>query len=193
MESLNLGDLVIPDRGAISVLKRTVDTLENAARKINLLRGFYHLHVCPLPDLQRSLPEIKSRLFRYLSATVEMQAAERMTLWSGREGQAWTVEKVHSGGSDLAESMSIGGARWEGEVREELTRLLASTISTKASKSAIVSGVKVLLLVDAYHYGDADDWKRVTLPTSAAAFHTVARVYQEHACQVLTSMTSFWR
>jgi hypothetical protein len=122
-----------------------------------------------------------------------MQAAEPVILWRGGGGQRWTVAKVHNGGTVLTESMSLGVAKWQGEVREELMHLLAARIATKTLKSATIPGPKLLLLVDAYNYGDADDWEDVARLVSAGPFHTVARVYQEYACQVLTSMAGGWR
>ncbi len=193
MESLELGGLSITSRGAIDALQRAVAELRSAAKKVDLLRGFYHIHVCAIPNLRACLPQIQGRVFHYLTETANRRTAEPERIYDGKRDRHWTIRKLHDVGGDLVESMSIGDASWQAEIREELTQLLASAISIKASKPVNVSCARILLLVDAYHCGEADDWRRTALPASAASFHTIARVYHDHACQVLTSMNGGWR
>jgi hypothetical protein len=97
MESLEVGSITLTGRGAIAALRRAVQQIEALARDAGLLRGFYHIHVCPLPDFRTALPELQARLFAYLSETARVQAGEQRELWRGQHGQCWTIQSCTSG------------------------------------------------------------------------------------------------
>jgi len=134
MESLEVGSITLTERGANAALRRAVQQLEAHARKAGLLRGFYHIHVCPVPNFRTARPEIQARLFAYLEETARVPVGEQRELWHGQHGQRWTIQKLHERSADLAESMSLGGAKWEGEVQEELRALLSCRLAEKAVK-----------------------------------------------------------
>ncbi len=186
MEPLDIGSRTTTGRGARAALDRAVRELRGGAQAAGLLRGFYHIHVCPLPDLRAVLPELQRRLFEYLQVTANSSAAERKKLWRGSRGQCWSVEKIHEGSPALAESMSLGDAKWEGEVREELPQLLAERLADKREKVRTIREEVILLLVDAYHYADSPDWLQAIGNLDASRFHTVARVFSDHDCQILS-------
>ena len=193
MESLEVGSITLTERGANAALRRAVQQLEALARDLGLLRGFYHIHVCPLPDFRTALPELQAQLFAYLEETARVQVGEQRELWRGQHGQRWTIQKLHERSADLAESISLGGAKWEGEVREELRALLSFRLAEKAVKSERFKEDVILLLIDAYHYGDAEEWLQAARTLDTSRFHTVARVYLEYQCQVLATIDPAWK
>jgi hypothetical protein len=193
MESLKVGSITLTERGANAALRRVVQQFETLARDAGLLRGFYHIHVCPVSDYRTARAELQARLFAYLEETAHVQAAEQRELWRGRHGQRWTIQKLHERTDDLAESMSLGGAKWKGEVQEELRALLSSRLKEKAVKSERLKEDVILLLIDAYHYGDSVEWLQAARMLDTSRFHTVARVYLEYQCHVLATSDPTWR
>src|SRR5258705_3659065 len=171
MEWLDVGPPALTTLGANVSLTRTIQQLRLQAQAAGLLRGFYHIHVCPLPDLRRILPDLQTRLFAYLQDTAADSAAERRELWRGRYGQRWMVEKVHANSDALAESMSLGSAKLEGEVREELSLLLSTSLADKREKVRAIREEVIMLLVDAYHYADGVDWLRAAIGLDTSPSH----------------------
>jgi hypothetical protein len=192
MESFDVGPIVLTERGANAALRQAVQQLEYEAREAGLLRGFYHIHVCPLPDLRAILPVLRARLFAYLQDTAAVTAADRVELWRGQYGQKWTVQKLHTKAAALAESMSLGGAKWEDEVREELRNLLSARLAQKVEKARAIREEVIVLLVDAYHYADSDEWLRAASGLDTSRFHTVARVYRDYECQIVSTVERAW-
>jgi hypothetical protein len=193
MESLAVGPIVLTERGANFALRQAIQQLEHQAREAGLLRGFYLIHVCPLPDLRAILPELRARLFIYLQNTAAVPAADCEELWRGQHGQRWTVRKLHTKTAALDGFLSLGGAKWEGEVRKELRKLLSASLADKVEKTRAIREDVIVLLVDAYHYADSGEWLRAANGLDTSRFHTVARVYLDYECQILSTVELGWR
>jgi hypothetical protein len=192
MESLAVSSLTLTERGANVALRQAVQQLEREAQAAGLLRGLYHIHVCPLPDLSRIFEDLRARLFAYLQDTAALAAAAPQVLWHGQSGREWTVRKVRADASALAASMSLGGPKWEGDVRNELRTLVSASAASKLEKVRAIPEAAILLLVDAYHYADREEWLRATSGLNFSGFHTVARVYLDHDCQILFTAHPAW-
>ena len=192
MESIDVGQHTLTNQGANAALRRTVQQLEHEARTAGLLRGFYHVHVCPLPQLRSILQDLRARLFAYLQSTAALPVAAPEELWLGRDGQRWTVEKLHQERDALAESMSLGTAKWRCDILKEIRELLAASFSEKLKKTRSIQEEVILLLIDAYHYADGEGWHRAANDLNTTRFHTVARVYLDYRCQVLSTADVGW-
>lgn len=191
MEFLTIGERRLTERGAVEALKRFLDNTEREALKMKILHGLYCVHMTPLPDFSAITEKLQERLFAFIESTANVERTEIVKIWRGRKGQHWFVQKVRSGGAGLAETMSIGGVKWEAEISSELRGLIAAAVERKLTAAQQLD-FPVLLLVDAYHYADPKLWSSLLADMDAQPFHTIARVFSNFECQILRTNCQQW-
>ena len=76
-------------------------------------------------------------------------------------------------------------------VGDELPALVKERMQAKADLPQYADFPVILLLVDDYHYAEAELWQTAVLPDDASAFEAVIRIFGEYECQVLASRSQY--
>ena len=192
MGSIELAGQHISARATIESLRRFVSAVEWRAVDLGILTGGYHLHVCPVPNLRQVAEELTSRILTYVAATTSGRATEPKVLWRGRRGQSWRLARVSEERQYIAPTFSVSGVKRQGDINADLGRIISTTLTSKARKLAGITRPVIVLLIDAYHFGDEDNWMAAVRDATWEPFHTVVRVFGEYGCQVLFSRADRW-
>jgi hypothetical protein len=171
---------------------RFARNLQATAEAAGELDGAYVLHLDAQPDLDAELQAVRPRFLDYIRATAQLESAGALEHPIRSGGLPWSIEKYGRHRNLVAPTMGFGGGKWQGEVLDDLRRLIGSRHATK-SASAARPGSTVLLLIDAYLFGDNEDWIGGATVLDGTPFHTVARCFGEYECQILASRVRAWR
>lgn len=172
-------------------LRRFSDDLQERARAAGILRGAYVVWLEPIEDFKRLAPVARKSFLRYVERTRDVESAPQEVV-ARQRGVRWYIKKLHAEKDYLTWTMATGGGGFEGAVRQELVDLLAGCVESKTQSLSEVEGRIILLMVDAYHCAESHLWLDC-LPDGLRRFHTVARVFQDHECQILKSEREDWR
>lgn len=189
MGTSRVGKHRLSERGWVATLKRLEDRVEAQMIRRGLLHGAYELNLRPVPNLREAEMEAVPRVADYLTTTAALEVAPSSLLFQhGRT--KWTIRKVGNGKDLIGSLITIGGAKWQLQVQDELEGLVNTAVQVKMQKTKGIDDV-ILLLIDEYHYAEADDWKVVAGTVEMSGYHTVARVFGSGECQILYSRDSF--
>lgn len=191
MESVGTEAHPKSERGWQMTLEAIVKRVEAEMVERRVLTGVYALHLEPAPNARKLGQDILPLVEAYLRQTTEVTTAPSMTLWKGSDHRQWKIEKIGDKRNIVGGAFIIGGAKWQAESQLELHDLIEEAVLTKREKTAGMER-PILLLIDAYHYAEGDDWKTASANVDFSGFHTVARVFGEYKCQILHSVESLW-
>lgn len=185
MESVAAGPDSLPERGWQIALERIVTRTEAEMVRRGALRGVYVMHLEPAPNALQLEREILDSVETYLRDTASATIAPPLTLWHEKKNRHWEIEKVGDRENGMiGGSFVLGEAKWQAESRLEIQSLIEIAAETKRRKTIRLSDV-ILLLVDAYHYAEAEDWQAASEAVGLNGYHTVARIFGPHECQIL--------
>jgi hypothetical protein len=157
------------------------DQVMASSKSRGLLEGKYLLYVERDPMLARTGTPERHGLIQaavsFIRATGGAQTTPEVLLLKDRHGKL-TISKVSSRGASVG-LMAVVGARWEGDVQDELRDLIQAAVHKK--RGALErKGVParcprtMLLLYDAYGFGDLDDAQGALLKADGYDwFHSV--------------------
>lgn len=191
MESVAAEQDVKSERGWQRSLERIVNRTEAEMVHRGVLRGVYAMHLEPVPNVHEVARHVLTKVEAYLRDTSSVTIAPPLTLWNGTRNRHWKIEKVGDRANMIGGTFVLGGAKWQAESRLEVGSLIEVAAATKRRKTSLLSDV-VLLLVDAYHYAEAEDWQAASEIAALNGYHTVARVFGSHECQVLQTTEASW-
>lgn len=163
--------------------------LQEKARAAGALRGAYAVHLSVRENLLSVLREAEPVFLKYIKATANEEVHDEHE-FRARGGPRWSIEKYGSHRNLVAPTMGFG-AKWKVEAQEELARLVRNRVEAKERRLA-GSATPILLLIDAYHFSERDDWATAVHAVNHGAFHTLARVHGRYECQVLASKLPEW-
>lgn len=199
MEKVSVGTSSLLPRGVIhQFLKRFVDTVQSVARADGCLQGNY-LVSFPTPidgfaDVQDSLREA---LLEYIRRNAGLNTAPQEIVFERRipqqRPQRCGIQKVNSDRDQIV----MGGPmwfKWEGEVSQDVCRLLNHRLDDKASKLKDIADPWILLLLDSYVFADAGFYQGCVSDLAAvSAFHTVFIVQGREQAFILHTKDSNWQ
>lgn len=101
--------------------------------------------------------------------------------------------KLHDKERYVAEIISFD-CKWESETQQELSRDLAALLEAKKAKLVRIREPVILLILDAYHYADVEQWLQalLTIP-SREAFHSICRIAPPDQTAILWSVNPKWQ
>ena len=192
MEVVDLGSHAMPDHGVAQALARFGQDLEKEARKRGILHGSYAIYLEPIPHFKTRQAELTEKAFEYLSRTSGDESAVAALIGAYENGATIHIEKFSSSGEHLHYMTGGAGAKWGGQILHDLSTLIPSALADKTEKLKTLTIPKVVLLIDAYVYGKGAEWQAVVNGIARHPFHTIARVYDQHRCQILFSQDQRW-
>ncbi len=192
MEKTEVGGKRLPRITIVASLSQLVDDVETSARQGNFLRGAYVVNFSRPIKNYRS---VREHLFRgflaYIQATRDVDSAPEQVIYK-QCGEKCTITKIHDQQTYVGH-IGPSGAKWEGEVAEEICNLLAERINSKHNKLGKLAEPKILLLYDAYLFARVDMYQQC-LPKipSLKSFHTVFVVQHNSDGFILASANGDW-
>ena len=193
MDHRTTGAASLPPRGIVAALKELTRQVENEARRTGSLGGTYAMHLAPVADLQKARAAVVAAALSYIQSTAVDVVAPRRMLHRGAGGRSISIEKVAPSGAYVGARMSIDTAKRDPTVVSDLARLIGACLAAKDAALRKVRLPRVLLLIDAYDYGDLEHWKMALGSLDLTQWHTVARIAGRGRCRVLHSRETCWR
>lgn len=189
VETLDLGHGVLSTTGIRASLEGFERSLERAAQGAGLLHGTYVLYMDALPDLPRLKRELMQAALAFIEEVRDVPATEPHRLHA-RPSCHWTIQKIRPEGCTVVSGIG-GGCKWLAEAKSELPGLVSTTLKRKQERLSAVDQPLILLLIDRFVWLDSPAWAEIVgeLPETQN-FHTVARVWGNHDCQVLSGAWS---
>lgn len=187
-----VGGQRLSTRAVQAPLLRFVNELQTEACKRGILQGTYEVWLEPVPNLRQVARSARDRFLGYIARTKEQVSAPEDLVLELR-GVKWSIRKHHGQEDCLCLTMSDDSGGWEYEIRKEFTGLFQAAIKRKINTTAKLGEPKILLLVDDYHYADAQLWRNSLQDSDRTTFHTIARAYCDYNCQVLWSIEKAWK
>lgn len=198
MEMVTVGSTEFEWASIIHSLWDLVLEVEKKASNEGALSGFYSVFFSsPITNFAKVRASIKEGLLNYVRRTQADDSAPLEIIFDqpGKKGlrQECTIEKFKNSPSKIYLSGPMTGFKWEGEIQQEVRRLLQAVVTKKAHKLSQVEFPKILLLLNAYPFVDSACYKQcVPTLTSLADFHTVFIVEDENRGYVLYTSGSDW-
>ncbi len=192
MELVPLGTHSMPDHGVNEFLRRFAVSLEDEAKERGVLKGTYAVYLEPIPNFAAHREVLSEQVFHYLEATARDDSAQAATIGAFENHAMIHIEKFSSEGQHLHYMTGGADAKWPGQILHDLSTLIPSAVSLKAQRLSKFALPKILLLVDSYLYGKSEEWQAVINAIPQHPFHTIARVHNEHRCQILFSSDRRW-
>ncbi|HXV63934.1 MAG TPA: hypothetical protein VEK15_24760 [Vicinamibacteria bacterium] len=165
------------------------DMKRNLAER-GLLFGAHVMTLQPIEGLRDLRPLIEKRVIEYVQRTRFEKAAAREVLV--RKGRARIAIQKHHDQSDQLYWVISGGAKWEGQMRHDIARLLEEALRDKRRKLREVETPIILLLLDRYHHGSAEMWKDAADDSEFGGFQIVARIWQDDTMLLHSSSSWPW-
>lgn len=143
--------------GVASLIRRFDQEVTDAAKAKNHLNGCYVVDFHePFDDLDKHLDQLKRHAIDFITTTVNAEQTSEKVI-NVPNAPRCRIRKVHRDKSYVA-SIILSDAKFEGEVREELFKLIATCVNRKAHALRQVTGSKILLLLDRYYVAESDDF-----------------------------------
>ncbi|MBC7076858.1 MAG: hypothetical protein H5T92_00890 [Synergistales bacterium] len=182
----------MPSSSISATLHRFIDELEAVAVKEGILTGTYAVALCPIPDFPKVKEDLGRRLLDYIRDTQGVPIAPRTNIWKVGHRSIF-IQKLSDEKRYVAKIISFD-PKWEGEVQQELSRDLATVIETKKAKLVRIREPVILLILDTYHYADAEQWLQALLEIpSREAFHSICRIAPPDQTAILWSVHPKWQ
>jgi hypothetical protein len=142
--------------------KEFAEAIRNQADSQRKLHGTYAFIVTHLPVLPRPASKGGRKLLdaaiAYIESTKQAIVSSEFQIATAAEGQI-SIEKVSASGATVS-FCGIPPLMWEGEIQAQLSTLIQEVVDTKhrkLEKAGIGSEKALLLLFDAYGYGEPID------------------------------------
>lgn len=142
--------------------KEFAEAIRDQASSRGVLSGTYALIFSQLPVIPKPASKRGRKLLdaavAHLEATKQETASSEIQLVTAVEGRI-SIAKVSATGAAVG-VLWTPPAVWEGEIRSQLSKLIQEAVDTKHRKledAGIGSGKALLLLYDAYGYGEPKD------------------------------------
>jgi hypothetical protein len=142
--------------------KEFAEVIRDQADSQRKLRGTYAFVVTHLPFLPRPSSKGGGKLLDaaigFIESTKQNIVSSEFQIVTAAEGQI-SIEKVSASGATV-KFCWIPPAMWEGEIQAQLSTLIQEAVDTKhrkLEKAGIASEKALLLLYDAYGYGEPSD------------------------------------
>ena len=155
---------IVTDQGYLSLCRKLKQSIQEKAQEFGNLNGIYALIIERNPNLPKRTSSDWQRLVdivvSFIAATREASSTEISYLQEDSYGRLG-VQKTSDKGTAVG-LWGFSGFKWEGEAQEELTALIQDAVTIKRSKLEKKNIPQqcpdaILLLYDAYGYGDAED------------------------------------
>jgi hypothetical protein len=192
METIALQHAIVSARGVSEALSRFAQAIHDAATEAGILNGTYVIHLSPVYSLPQEGPSLQEAALSYIAQTRRETRADLQWLSQAVDGTRCAIEKISNTGALVAETVGVGPAKWGPDILDETRCLLHEAVCLKGAKLKNVQGKSILLLLDAYYYGTADDWRTAAGIVDPKPFHTIARITPNRECQVLYSQERAW-
>ena len=151
------------------------------------VRGAYVVNLEPVTNLKDVEATVTKGIIRYLEETADEETAPVVDLYRDPPNR-WTIEKMHNKKDYITFPISLlPGAKWEGEMLQDLEALVGQCISNKIEKLRRVSEEKILLILDRYHYATLDIWRRATNSLNFEGWYMVAAILASNRVVLLHS------
>jgi hypothetical protein len=177
----------ISKRAAWDSLERMRAEIENKAREEGEPRGWYYLRLVPIEYFWDERDSVVHRAVEYVKSTEAQDSAPRLVLSGSARHPHWYIKKVRG---DRAFQVLKGGSQGTGAsqvvCQERLSQLISGAFAKKEIVAVRVGLPMILLLVDDFHFCNAQEWQSLVPGSAAKCFREVARVYGDYECQVLT-------
>lgn len=182
----------MPSSSISAALHQFIDEIETVAVKEGILTGAYAVSLCPIPDFPAVKEDLGQRLLDYIRNTRSVPIAPRANVWEvGRRSVC--IQKLHGEKRYVAEIISFD-EKWEGEAQQELSRYLTTALEAKKAKLTHIREPIILLVLDAYHYADTEQWLQAVLEIpSREAFHSICRIAPPDQATILWSVQPKWQ
>ena len=190
-----IDDVVIGESvrmSSVGARKSLVSLCEDIKRNLverGLLSGAYVMTLQPIEGLRALRPPIETGVIEYVQRTRFEETAPREVLV--KKGRARIAIQKHHNQSHQLYWMISGGAKWEGQMRDDIARLLEGALHDKRRKLKDVETPTILLLLDRYHHGATAMWSAAADGADFTGFQVVARIWQDDT--MLLHASSDWR
>jgi len=177
--------------GVSAALSNLVQEIEKQAQVEGVLQGVYIVRLGPMAEYSALRTQLRDGLLEYIRATVDQPSAREEVLFEEGPHRV-SIQKLHSKGNLVGEVI-LFDARWEDEARQRLSTLLQSTLRRKSDKLRQVTEPVILLLLDAYHYCDDDEWVlSLAQVEEREFFHTICRIAPPDGNMLLFTKETSW-
>lgn len=193
MEMVRVGSNEFEWARIIQSLWSLVLEVEKEASNEGALSGTYAVGFSsPITNFAQFRASIKERLLNYVYRTQADDSAPLEVIFE-RQGQECFIQKLDNKSSEISPAGPMIGPKWEGEIQQEVCRLLQAVVTKKAHKLSQVEFPKILLLLNAYPFVDSACYKQcVPTLTSLGDFHAIFIVEDENRGYVLYTSGSDW-
>jgi len=157
------------------------DAVKNSAINEGCIIGSYCLQVKSHPKFPRKHSaewnDLCNKTLSFIRDTGSKETTEEVLLLDKKEGPL-SIRKIATHGATVG-LFGAPGAKWEGEIQNELQVLIQDAVTTKRKKLESKGVPKqcpriFLVLYDAYGYGDAEDARKALISTKGYDwFHSV--------------------
>lgn len=192
MEKVEIGKQKLPFHSVLASFNDLVDKVKEDATKNNTLHGVYVVRFTkPIDNFSKLRNQLHQVLLSYVQDTQSVTSTlEKLIFKCGR--QKVFIKKLNDQKSNIHRFGPTGG-KWEGDIIEDISKLIEERIRTKQEKLKDIHTPVILLLYDAYLFADLVMYNEcLENIINLSTFHSLFLIQNDELAIILYSENPDW-